>query len=105
MLGSAGVIVIGDRTPILEVLEVTARFYAHESCGQCTPCRMGTSWIHKIVSRMAEGKGRPGDLDLILQLADGMKGRTTCPMGDAAALPVHALVSKFRDELEQAVPR
>ena len=105
MLGSAGVIVIGDRTPILDVLKVTARFYALESCGQCAPCRLGTSWIHKIVSRMAEGRGRPADLDLIRDLADGMKGRTLCPMGDAAALPVHALVSKFRDELEQAVSR
>jgi NADH-quinone oxidoreductase subunit F len=105
MIGSAAIIVVGDKTPILDVLEITARFYAHESCGQCTPCRIGTSWIHKIVSRMAEGKGRPADLDLILNLADGMKGRTLCPMGDAAALPVHALVSKFRDELEQAVPR
>lgn len=105
MLGSAGVIVIGDRTPILDVLKVTARFYAHESCGQCTPCRIGTSWIHKTVSRIAEGEGRSSDLDLILRLADGMKGRTLCPMGDAAALPVHALVSKFRDELEKAVAR
>jgi NADH-quinone oxidoreductase subunit F len=103
MIGSAAIIVVGDKTPILDVLEVTARFYAHESCGQCTPCRIGTSWIHKIVSRMAEGKGRPADLDLILNLADGMKGRTLCPMGDAAALPVHAIVSKFREELERTV--
>ena len=103
MLGSAGIIVIGDRTPILDVLEVTARFYAHESCGQCTPCRLGTSWIHKIVSRIAEGKGRPADLELILDLAVGMKGRTLCPMGDAAAMPVHAIVSKFREELERTV--
>ena len=103
MLGSAGVIVIGDRTPIIEVLKVTARFYAHESCGQCTPCRLGTSWIHKIVSRMAEGRGRPADIDLIRDLADGMKGQTLCPMGDAAALPIQALVSKFRGELEQAM--
>lgn len=105
MLGSAGIVVIGDRTPILEVLKVTARFYAHESCGQCTPCRIGTSWIHKTVTRIGEGQGRLSDLDLILRLAEGMKGRTLCPMGDAAALPVHALVSKFRDELEQAVSR
>ncbi len=105
MIGSAGIIVIGDRTPILDVLKVMARFYAHESCGQCAPCRIGTSWIHKIVSRIAEGKGRPADLDLILELADGMKGRTLCPMGDAAALPVRALVTKFRDELERAVSR
>ena len=103
MLGSAGVIVIGDRTPILDVLEVMARFYAHESCGQCTPCRLGTSWIHKIVSRMAAGKGQRGDLDLILDLASGMRGRTLCPMGDAAAMPIHAIVSKFRNEFERTV--
>ena len=105
MAGSAGIIVIGDRTPILDVLEVMARFYAHESCGQCTPCRVGTSWIHRTVTRIAAGQGRPGDLDLILGLADGIKGRTLCPMGDAAALPIHALVTKFRDELEGAVGR
>ncbi|MBE3110901.1 MAG: NADH-quinone oxidoreductase subunit NuoF [Acidobacteria bacterium] len=105
MLGTAGIVVIGDRTPIIEVLKVTARFYAHESCGQCTPCRIGTSWIHKTVTRIGEGQGRLSDLDLILRLAEGMKGRTLCPMGDAAALPIHALVSKFRDELEQAVSR
>ncbi len=105
MAGSAGVVVVGDRTPILEVLKVMARFYAHESCGQCTPCRVGTSWIHRTVTRIAAGKGRGEDLDLILSLADGIKGRTLCPMGDAAALPIHALVTKFRDELEQAVGR
>jgi NADH-quinone oxidoreductase subunit F len=105
MIGSAAVIVVGDRTRILEVLAVIARFYAHESCGQCTPCRIGTSWIHKTVRRIAAGRGRSADLDLILDLADGMKMRTLCPMGDAAALPIHALVSKFRDELEREVGR
>ena len=105
MIGSAAIVVIGDRTPIIDVLQVMARFYAHESCGQCTPCRVGTSWIHKAVSRLAAGQGRPADLDLILSLADGMKGRTLCPMGDAAALPIHALVTKFRDELDRAVAR
>jgi len=105
MLGSAGIVVIGDRTPILDVLKVTARFYAHESCGQCTPCRIGTAWIHKAVSRIGEGRGRLSDLDLILRLAEGMRGRTLCPMGDAAALPVQALVTKFRGELEKAVVR
>ncbi len=105
MIGSAAIVVIGDRTPIIDVLKVMARFYAHESCGQCTPCRVGTSWIHKVVSRLAAGQGRPADLGLILSVADGMKGRTLCPMGDAAALPIHALVTKFRDELERAVTR
>jgi len=105
MAGSGGVIVIGDRTPMLEVLGVMSRFYAHESCGQCTPCRIGTSWIHRTVMRIAAGQGRRGDVDLILSLADGIRGRTLCPMGDAAALPIQALVTKFRDELEQAVER
>jgi NADH-quinone oxidoreductase subunit F len=103
MAGSGGVIVIGDRTPMLDVLRVMARFYAHESCGQCTPCRVGTSWIHRVVSRIASGGGTRADLDLILRLAEGIKGRTLCPMGDAAALPIQALVTKFRGELEQAV--
>ena len=105
MIGSAGIVVVGDRTPILEVLKVMARFYAHESCGQCTPCRIGTSWIHKTVTRLAAGGGRPSDLVLILGLAEAMKGRTLCPMGDAAALPIQALVTKFRGELEQAAAR
>ncbi len=105
MLGSAGIVVIPDGTPILDVLEVTARFYAHESCGKCTPCRIGTSWIYKIVQRMRRGEGGPADLDLILRLADGIRGKTLCPLGDGAALPIDALVSKFRGELDQAVAR
>jgi NADH-quinone oxidoreductase subunit F len=105
MLGSAGIVVIPDRTSILDVLHVTARFYAHESCGKCTPCRVGTSWILKVVERLKRSGGVPGDLDLIVRLADGIKGKTLCPLGDGAALPIRALVSKFRDELEQAVSR
>ncbi len=103
MLGSAGIIVIGDRTPILDVLKIVSRFYAHESCGQCTPCRVGTSWIDKIVRRISSEGGTPRDLDLIKQLALGMKGRTLCPMGDAAALPVVAIIDKFGKELEETI--
>ncbi len=103
MLGSAGIIVIGDRTPILDVLKIVSRFYAHESCGQCTPCRVGTSWIDKIVRRISGEGGTPRDLDLIKQLALGMKGRTLCPMGDAAALPVVAIIDKFGKELEETI--
>ena len=105
MLGSAGIIVIADGTPLLDVLHVTARFYAHESCGKCTPCRIGTSWILKIVERLKSSGGRPEDLDLIVKLADGIRGKTLCPLGDGAALPIRALVTKFRGELEQAVSR
>jgi NADH-quinone oxidoreductase subunit F len=105
MLGSAGIVVIPDGTPMLDVLHATARFYAHESCGKCTPCRIGTAWILKIVERLRRGGGRPADLDLILRLADGIRGRTLCPLGDGAAMPIRALVTKFRGELEQAVLR
>ncbi len=105
MLGSAGIIVVSDETPILDVLLVTARFYAHESCGKCTPCRIGTSWILKVVERLKRSGGGPDDLDLIVRLADGIRGKTLCPLGDGAALPIRALVSKFRGELEQAVAR
>ena len=100
MLGSAAVIVIDDRTPILAVLRKIARFYAHESCGQCTPCRLGSAWIHKIVERMAGGEGEPGDLDAVARLAANMRGRTLCPLGEAESLSVSALALKFRDEIE-----
>ncbi len=105
MLGSAGIIVIGDRTPIVEVLRVVARFYAHESCGQCTPCRIGTAWIAKAAARIADGRGLAGDPALIRPLAEGMKGRTLCPMGDAAALPILSIVEKFAAEIEEALSR
>jgi NADH-quinone oxidoreductase subunit F len=100
MLGSAAIIVIDHETPMLQVLAKVAKFYAHESCGQCTPCRLGTSWINKIVRRMVSGQGRKGDVDEIGRLASGIKGLTLCPLGDAAALPILALITKFRGELE-----
>jgi len=103
MLGSAGVIVIDASTPIIDLLGLVTKFYSHESCGQCTPCRIGTAWIHKIVGRIAAGEGCPADLDEILRLAENIKGRTLCPLGDAAALPILAIVRKFRAELEQGM--
>ena len=105
MLGSAGIVVISDRTPILDVLHVTARFYADESCGKCTPCRIGTRWILKIVERLRASGGGPEDLDLVVRLAEGIRGKTLCPLGEGAALPIRALVTRFRDELERAVAR
>ena len=100
MLGSGAIIVIDQATPMLQVLVKMAKFYAHESCGQCTPCRIGTSWIDKIVRRLASGQGREGDVEDIKRLALNIKGRTLCPLGDAAALPILALIAKFRSELE-----
>lgn len=103
MLGSAAVIVIDDRTPILDVLRIVARFYAHESCGKCTPCRIGTALIHKIVERLAGGDGRRGDLETIAHAAGAITGRTLCPMGEAVSLPVLAILAKFRGELEASL--
>jgi NADH-quinone oxidoreductase subunit F len=104
MLGSAAIIVIDKETSMLDVLKVVTKFYSHESCGQCTPCRIGNSWINKIVQRMSEGKGKKGDLDKIVQLANNMLGKTLCPLGDAAAMPVLSIIQKFRDELESYIP-
>jgi NADH-quinone oxidoreductase subunit F len=103
MLGSAAIIVIDQGTPMLEVLKSVTKFYSHESCGQCTPCRIGTSWIDKIVRRMAAGAGRKDDLDTIIRLASNIKGKTLCPMGDAAALPILSICQKFRNELERSL--
>jgi NADH-quinone oxidoreductase subunit F len=104
MLGSAGIIVIGDDTPILRVLDRIVKFYAHESCGQCTPCRLGTAWMAKLVRRLSAGEGRQGDVTELERVASMIRGRTLCPLGDAAVLPVLAVVSKFRDELETSIP-
>ena len=104
MLGSAAIIVIDEETSMLDVLRRVTKFYSHESCGQCTPCRIGNSWIYKIVKRMAEGKGKRGDLDKIIRLANNMLGKTLCPLGDAAAMPVLSIIQKFRDELESYIP-
>ncbi len=105
MLGSAAIIVIDESVPIIEVLRKVTKFYSHESCGQCTPCRIGTSWINKIVERIASGKGGKGDIEEIERLALQIKGRTLCPLGDAAAMPILAIVNKYRHELEAMLPQ
>jgi NADH-quinone oxidoreductase subunit F len=103
MLGSAAVIVIDEDTRMLDVLKTVVKFYSHESCGQCTPCRVGNSWIKKIVGRIVDGKGQQGDLETILSLASNMMGKTLCPLGDAAAMPILSIVNKFRKELESHI--
>jgi NADH-quinone oxidoreductase subunit F len=104
MLGSAAIIVIDQDTSMLDVLKIITKFYSHESCGQCTPCRIGNAWINKIVKRIAEGGGKREDLDKIIQLANNMMGKTLCPLGDAAAMPILSIIQKFRDELESYIP-
>ncbi len=103
MLGSAAIIVIDEETSMLDVLKVVTKFYSHESCGQCTPCRLGTSWIHKIVKRMTAKGGKRGDIDNIIRLASNILGKTLCPLGDAAAMPILSITKKFKKELESYI--
>ena len=100
MLGSGGIMVLSDQVCIVKALCVVTRFYAHESCGQCTPCREGTGWLDKILSRMVAGGGRESDLETLLGIASNMMGTSICALSDAAALPVQSYVTKFRSEFE-----
>jgi NADH-quinone oxidoreductase subunit F len=100
MLGSGGVVVIDDTTCIVEFALRTIKFYAHESCGWCIPCREGTDWLHKSLTRFHAGFGTMKDIDNIQYLAENMMGRTFCPLGDAAAMPTIGFVKKFRKEFE-----
>jgi len=100
MLGSGAVIVMDEDTCMVKAAERLAYFYYEESCGQCTPCREGTGWLYRIIHRIEHGSGRQEDLDLLLNLADQIQGRTICALGDAAAMPVRAFVKNYRDEFE-----
>ena len=100
MAGSGGVIVMDDTTSIVEALESAATFFADESCGQCSPCREGTGWIHRILQRISRGEGSVQELDDLLAIAGDMEGNTICVFADAAAWPVQSYIAKFRDEFE-----
>ena len=105
MIGSAGVVVMDESVSIPEALMVLARFYAHESCGQCTPCRESTGWIYKMVHRIVEGRGRKEDLDTILDVAKRGAGTTICAFYDGAVGPYISYIEKFRGEFEALVPK
>jgi NADH-quinone oxidoreductase subunit F len=100
MLGSGGMIVLDETTNMPETLSVIADFYAHESCGQCTPCREGTGWAAKILKNIVAGEGKRSDVDLLLKIADMMEGKTICPLADADVMPIRSFVTKFRSEFE-----
>ena len=100
MLGSGGMIVLDETTSMPETLSVIADFYAHESCGQCTPCREGTGWAAKVLKNIVAGAGKKSDLDLLLKIADMMEGKTICPLADADVMPIRSFVTKFRGEFE-----
>jgi len=99
-LGSGAVIVMDDTTCMVKVLERIARFYHAESCGQCTPCREGTGWMHRVISRIEAGQGQQEDLDKLVDVANKIEGRTICAFGDAAAWPVQSFIKQFRDEFQ-----
>jgi NADH-quinone oxidoreductase subunit F len=105
MAGSGGVIVMDDTTDIVEALGNLNAFYAHESCGQCTPCREGSLWMKKITSRMAHGQARVEDADLLKSVADQIAGRTICAFGEACSWPTQSFVLKFKDEFVQRAQR
>ena len=101
MLGTAGVLVMDEDTDMVSFLRRTTHFYHHESCGQCTPCREGTGWLEKLVTRIDEGEGNLRDLDLLISICDNMEGRTVCALADAAAWPVRWTVTRFREDFER----
>jgi NADH-quinone oxidoreductase subunit F len=98
MSGSGAVIVIDDSLDIVEVLANLNAFYAHESCGQCTPCREGSLWMSRITKRMVNGGAMPQDVDLLASIGEQISGRTICAHGEACAWPTQSYVAKFRDE-------
>ena len=100
LLGSGGVIVMDETTCMVRAAWNIARFYAHESCGQCSPCREGCHWMEKIFHRIENGQGEAGDLELILNVSGNIMGNTICPFGDAAAMPAGAFIKKYRDEFD-----
>ncbi|HEV7919035.1 MAG TPA: NADH-quinone oxidoreductase subunit NuoF [Solirubrobacterales bacterium] len=103
MLGSGAIIVIDDATSMVDVALRTAKFYKHESCGKCTPCREGTSWTVKMLQRVQDGLATPMDLDIIASVQEQIIGNCLCVLGDAMAMPVGSMVAKFREEFEQHI--
>ena len=99
MLGSGAIVVMDETTSMVSMLRRIARFYYAESCGQCTPCREGTGWMYRLLVRIENGEGRQEDLDLLVDVADHIEGRTICALGDAAALVNRARPAEQRSEL------
>ena len=105
MLGSGAIIVVDDSTPVLDVALKTARFYRHESCGKCTPCREGTNWTVKMLERIEAGEATPMDLDIMASVQEQIIGNCLCVLGDAMAMPIGSMIAKFRGEFEKHMQR
>jgi len=104
-IGTGGVMVMDEDTDLVKVLSRISKFYHHESCGQCTPCREGTGWLDRIQQRMVAGKGSVTDLDLLVTVASQIEGNTICALGEAAAWPVRFMITRFRDYFEARVSK
>jgi NADH-quinone oxidoreductase subunit F len=102
-LGTAAVIVIDKSTDIVRAITRISYFYKHESCGQCTPCREGTGWMWRVLTRMSEGRAQKREIDLLLEVSTEIEGHTICALGDAAAWPVQGLIRHFRHEIEKKI--
>ena len=102
-LGTAAVIVMNRETDIIRAIARLAYFYKHESCGQCTPCREGTGWMWRVVTRMAEGRAQKKEIDMLLEVTKQVEGHTICALGDAAAWPIQGLITHFRGEIEARI--
>jgi NADH-quinone oxidoreductase subunit F len=103
MAGSGGIVVMDDQTDIPRAVWRIMKFFAHESCGQCTPCREGCGWLEKVSRRVADGNGKPGDLELLASISHGIAGNTICALGDAAAWPMLGFLTKFRADFEAKI--
>ncbi len=103
LLGSGAVVVMDETTCMVKMLQRIARFYYSESCGQCTPCREGTGWLYRMITRIIEGKGSHADLDKLVDVANKIEGRTICALGDAAAWPVQGMLRHYRHEFEYMI--
>ena len=104
-IGTGGIIVMDEDTDLVKVLARIAKFYYHESCGQCTPCREGTSWLVRLLDRIGQGNGSSHDLDMLIDVASNIEGNTICALGEAAAWPVRFMVTRFRDYFEERVKK
>ena len=102
-LGTAGVIVMDKSTDVVKAIARLSRFYMHESCGQCTPCREGTGWMYRVMQRMAKGDAKVEEIDMLLDVTTEIEGHTICAHGDASAWPIQGLIRHFRSEMEQRI--
>ena len=102
-LGTAAVIVMDNDTDIIKAIWRLSKFYKHESCGQCTPCREGAGWMMRVMDRLVQGNADPEEIDMLWDVTKQVEGHTICALGDAAAWPIQGLIRNFRDEIEDRI--